>query len=353
VFALVMVGAGRWQDKVGPRAPALVGAALLTIGSLLASTVRSPQQLGTWVLAYGVIYGAGIGMAYVCPIAALSKWFPDIKGLITGVAVAGFGGGAAFFVPNVKTYLTHHAVADYMQIHAVICLVVVAIGASLLRNPPAGWVAPVKAAPAEGAAPRPKVESLDLEPRPMIATPRFWLLWAMFMGAAVAGLMTISFAAALAGAGAASVLAVFNACGRIGWGGVSDRIGRERAMLAMFGFQALVMVVLCFVNTTLKPDTALAIVLMGLVGLNFGGCFAVFPSATADAFGTRNLGINYGLVFTAYGVAGVVGPLVGAYFKDTVKSYTPAFGVAAVLVLLAAAGAVLAGAMKAKTPAAA
>lgn len=354
-FAVVMVFAGRWQDKVGPRIPALVGGGLLTLGCLLAAQVRSPEQHGLFVLAFGLVYGSGIGLAYVCPIACLAKWFPDIKGLITGIAVAGFGGGAAFFIPNVKKFLGHsvagplvagkatklwvmdHHIYQFFQIHAIAVLVAVTIGALLLKNPPAGWVAPKKAEGPGGpvkTAPKPAVA--DVAPGQMIGTPRFWMLWAMFMAGSLAGLMTISFAAAIAGAGAASVLAVFNAGGRIGWGAVSDRIGRHNAITAMFIFQALVMLALMLVNKELKPDTAQAIVLMGLVGLNFGGCLAVFPSATSDAFGTKNLGINYGLVFTAYGVAGVVGPLMGAHFKEQVKSYTPAFMIAAILVGIAA-----------------
>jgi OFA family oxalate/formate antiporter-like MFS transporter len=339
-FALVMVLAGRLQDKVGPRIPALIGAALLVIGSLLAAQVKDPSQRALWWLSYGLVYGAGIGFGYVCPIAALAKWFPDIKGLIAGVAVAGFGGGAAFFIPTVSNFLKNgHTVADFFVVHAIVCAIVVTIGASLLRNPPAGWSPPRKADADTGKPVVAKPAVADVAPGAMVATPRFWLLWAMFMGAATAGLMTISMAKVVAGAAAAATLAVFNAIGRVGWGGISDRIGRERAMMAMFAFQAVVMFALRAVNP--QPETAAAIVLMGLIGLNFGGCFAVFPSATADAFGTKNMGINYGLVFTSYGIAGVVGPQIAAYYKDVVKSYLPAFPVAGVLVALAAVGAVV------------
>jgi len=355
-----MVFAGRWQDKVGPRAPALVGMGLLTIGSLFAAQVHAPQQLPLWVVSYGLVYGAGIGFCYVCPIAALAKWFPDIKGLITGIAVAGFGGGAAFFIPNVKAFLGHmdtatktwipvHHVADLFLIHAGVCALVVTIGALLLCNPPQGWTPPLRAD--AGPVKPKKPAAADVEPTDMLAMTRFWLLWTMFLAGSIAGLMTISFAAAIAGAGAASALAVFNACGRVGWGAVSDRVGRERAMAGMFIIQCLVMLTLAAANKGLQPNSAVSIALMGLVGLNFGGCLAVFPSATSDAFGTRNLGINYGLVFTAYGTAGVVGPLIAAYFKDSVKSYTPAFIVAAALVGLATVGAVVCGRLARPAPA--
>ncbi len=350
-FAIMMVPAGRLQDRMGPKLPALLGAQALFFAFLLAATIRSPQQKMLWWLSYGVLYGVGIGLAYVCPIAALVKWFPERKGLITGIAVAGFGGGSALFIPTVSAYFAPqevlhtvngaataiaegHTVSDFFLIHALICGVLCAVGALLMANPPAPAATPAAAT----AAAKPN----DLDWRQMLATPKFWLLWLMFVGSATAGLMTISVVkvavkevsgitpaqAAFAG----SVLALLNALGRVFWGAVSDKVGREPAMIAMFGLQTVAM----FLVTPLISTGAMgAYVIMGLVGLNFGGNFALFPSATADAFGIRNLGMNYGWVFTAYGAAGVIGPQVAAYFKDVQKTYAPAFIVAGVLVGIA------------------
>ena len=337
-FALTMVPAGRLQDKMGPRLPALLGAQALFLAFLLASCIHDESQKMLWWISYGVLYGVGIGLAYVCPIAALVKWFPKKKGLITGVAVAGFGGGSAIFIPTVGGYLENgaHSLSDFFLIHALICGVMVSLGALLLKNPPP--------APAESPTPgsaKPVAEN-DMDWRAMIATPRFWLLWAMFIGSATAGLMTIAVAKAAvkdtpgievaAAATAASVLALMNALGRVFWGAVSDKIGRQQAMVAMFGLQALTMFAIA---PGFAMGPGVAILLMGLVGLNFGGNFALFPSATADAFGTGNLGVNYGCVFTAYGVAGIIGPQVAAYFKDVQQTYLPAFMIAGVLVALA------------------
>lgn len=344
-FALTMVPAGRLQDRKGPRLPALLGAAALFLAFLLASTIQTDAQRGLWWLSYGVLYGIGIGLAYVCPIAALVKWFPDIKGLITGVAVAGFGGGAAIFIPTVGNYLNpeigHHSIQEFFRLHALICGVIVALGALLLKNPPP------KPAESPTTGSKSPASRGDLDWKQMLSTARFWLLWAMFIGSATAGLMTIAVAKAAvketpgieeaAAATAASVLSLMNALGRVFWGAVSDRISRERAMVVMFGVQALTMFAIV---PGFAMGPTVAIVLMGLVGLNFGGNFALFPSATADAFGTRNLGVNYGCVFTAYGAAGIIGPQVAAYFKDVQQTYGPAFSIAGVLVGLACLGAV-------------
>lgn len=341
-FAFTMVPAGRLQDKVGPRLPALLGAGFLFCGIFLTSLVRDESQKWLWWLAYGVIAGAGIGLAYVCPIAALSKWFPDIKGLITGVAVAGFGGGAFIFIPSVSKYLSPeagaHTLGQFFLTHALASGLIVFLGGLLLCNPPAGWTPPTPAKAAVKAA----APATDVAWQQMLRTPLFYLLWLMFMGNAMAGLMTIGVAkeavkavpgiledqASLAG----SVLSLLNAFGRIFWGTVSDKLGRSRTMTLMFGLQLVVMLV---INSVFGMGVGAAILIMGLVGLNFGGNFALFPSATADAFGTRNLGVNYGLVFTSYGIGGVVGPMVAAYFKDTLGVYAPAFYVAAGLVLMA------------------
>ncbi|MBI2300527.1 MAG: OFA family MFS transporter [Armatimonadetes bacterium] len=343
-----MIGAGRLQDKLGPRLPALVGAVLVFGGLALASTITDAAQRWLWLVSYGVLFGAALGFAYVCPIAALAKWFPDIKGLITGIAVAGFGGGAAVFAPWVTKYMAvpGHTLQGLFLVYAVVGGVVVAVGALLLRNPPAGWVPPHATGPARAAAAGSELR--QWEPGEIIGTGRFWVLWLMFVGSAAAGLMTIGAAKGAVktapgiteaqAALAVSVLALFNALGRVAWGGLSDRIGRNLAMTQMFAIQAVTM----FAATTLlNLGAAPAYLLMALVGLNFGGNFALFPSATADAFGTRNLGINYGLVFTAYGIGGVVGPMAGAWFKDAGCGPGPAFLLCGVLVGAAAVGSAL------------
>lgn len=325
-FALFMIFAGNWQDRVGPTKVATVGGILLGVGYILASLVdiiaSGNESLGfLWLaLTYGVISGAGIGFAYVCPIAALVKWFPDLKGLITGIAVAGFGAGALIFT-QVETALIPEdgTVGMAFLLLGILYLILVTGSAQLLRNPPSDWSPPSPTDTTSSS--KPSIKKLDVEPRKMILTPEFWLLWGMFVLAAAAGLMTIgnvkSFIQirntsidAFMAATIAGILSIFNAAGRIIWGAISDRVGRTITMILMFATLGLSMFFF-----GLQTDVMMLTIGASLIGFCFGGNFALFPSATADYFGTKNLGSNYGLVFTAYGVAGILGPFLAGVME--------------------------------------
>lgn len=291
----------------------------------------------------GFLAGAGIGFAYVCPIAALIKWFPRHKGLVSGLAVAGFGFGAYLFSHKALgfsafSYIERHGITQFFLIHALVCFAAVTLGALLLCNPP-------------GTLPRVAAEASWQE---TLRRPAFYVLWLMFFSGALAGLMVIGIVKVFAGdqlvaaagsgldadavktllkkgADAVGWLAIFNAVGRIVWGLVSDRIGRTAAFVAMFAFQAVMMFLLAGMRTELSLAVAAAI-----VGFNFGGNFALFPSATADLFGAKNLGANYGWVFTSYGIAGVAGIYAGNTAKTMTGSYQAAFVLAACLCILSA-----------------
>ncbi len=376
-FAIVMIPAGRLQDRLGPRRVASIGGALLgasfLLGAVLLSWVQQPWAL---YLTYGVLGGAGIGFAYVCPIAASVKWFPDKKGLITGLAVAGFGAGALFFAGPASTLLLppggNGAAMGLSQVllvglgislgkgfglgwqtffvlHGVVCVIGVLLGASLLRNPPEGY-APPGWAPKKDAA-----RAQELDWRGMLDTPLACMLWLTFIFGATSGLMAIGqwkpmMATLLGGASFApdwmggfgrfvepvGILAIFNALGRIVWGRISDVIDRPRAMMIMYLAQGMTFMVLVSVESTLAVFLASA-----FVGLNFGGNFALFPSATADYFGTKNLGMNYGWIFTAYGVAGILGPVVGGVLFDVTGQFVLPFVFAGTLCFIASGCAVV------------
>ncbi|HIJ77918.1 MAG: MFS transporter [Desulfobulbaceae bacterium] len=295
----------------------------------------------------GFMAGAGTGFAYVCPIAALVKWFPDHKGLVSGIAVAGFGMGAYLFSQKwgALGFISKQGIFPFFIMHGIICIIVITAGALMLSNPPS--VAPVKG----------KAILADSTWQQTLKDPAFYLLWLMFFSGAMAGLMVIgiikvfageqllaaareagrtltaeqSSALILKGAAAVGLLAIFNAIGRIVWGFVSDKIGRTSTFVAMFILQAGVM----FFLAGMKTEAALSIG-ASMVGFNFGGNFALFPSATADLFGAKNLGANYGWVFTSYGIAGVVGIAAGNFAKVATGSYAAAFSMAAALCLLSA-----------------
>ncbi len=367
-FALFMIFAGRWQDRVGPRKVATVGGILLGVGYISAFFVDqvagTDAFLGTiyLIITYGIIGGAGIGFAYVCPIAALVKWFPDKKGTITGIAVAGFGAGALVF-GYVEQYLLNlfdvPATANIgmpMLVLGIVYLILVVIGSQFLTNPPEGWLP-------QGYTPPSTISDgsgTGMMPSEMIRTSTFWLLWLMFVFAATAGLMTIgnvkSAAIAIDPVGATAlsaliigVMSLFNAAGRIVWGAVSDRIGRELTMISMFFVLAIAMflfamlpeatnVVLDAQDIPISADTVVTwpvvTAVASLVGFCFGGNFALFPSATADFFGSKNVGKNYGVMFTAYGIAGITGAFVAGPIVQATGSYFMAFIVTGVLAII-------------------
>ncbi|HEX9780668.1 MAG TPA: OFA family MFS transporter [bacterium] len=376
-FALVMIPAGRLQDRIGPRKVATVGGVLLGLSFLLGALLVAADRPWALYLTYGIIGGAGIGFAYVCPIAAAVKWFPEKRGFITGLAVAGFGAGALFFAGPASILLLPPAegreamglsqvlliglgIAEgegfglgwrmFFVLHGLVCMAGVVLGATLLRNPPAGW-RPPGWEPAGGAG----APAREVEWRQMLNSPLGCMLWLTFIFGATSGLMAIgqwtpmmgavlkgqTFAPAWMGAFGrfvepVGILAIFNALGRIAWGKVSDAIARPRAMMLMFLMQGMAFMLLVSVTSPAAVFLASA-----WVGLNFGGNFALFPSATADYFGTKHLGVNYGWIFTAYGVAGILGPVVGGVLFDVTKQYVMAFVFAGVLCFIAAGCAVV------------
>lgn len=336
--------------------PAGIRAACIIAGILLGNQyVGKVAEMDRLLLLWGTIgfmAGAGIGFAYVCPIAALVKWFPDQKGLVSGIAVAGFGLGAYLFSRNwgALGYISDQGIFPFFIAHGIVCIIAITGGAMLLKNPPDTGV------PSNAKAVTP-----DSTWEETLRHPAFYLLWLMFFSGAMAGLMVIGIIKVFAGeqlliaaretgrvltdfetkeimmkgAAAVGLLAIFNAVGRVVWGFISDKIGRTWTFAIMFILQAVVMFLLAGMTTELSLSIAAA-----LVGFNFGGNFALFPSATADLFGSKNLGANYGWVFTSYGIAGVAGIAAGNYAKVVTGSYGAAFSMAAILCLLSAGSAV-------------
>jgi OFA family oxalate/formate antiporter-like MFS transporter len=350
-FALFMIFAGRWQDRVGPRKVATVGGILLGAGYILAFFVDqvagSDALLGTiyLIITYGIIGGAGIGFAYVCPIAALVKWFPDKKGAITGIAVAGFGAGALVFgyveqfLLNFYNVPTTANIGFPMLILGVVYLILVVLGSQLLTNPPEGWLP-------TGYTPPPTIADgagTGVMPGQMIRTSSFWLLWLMFVFAATAGLMTLGNVktAALAidpladAVVIVGVMSLLNAAGRIVWGATSDRLGRENTMMLMFLILSLGMFTFAWMSIIEDISWVAVMGIASLIGFCFGGNFALFPSATADFFGSKNVGKNYGVMFTAYGIAGITGAFVAGPIVDATGSYFMAFILTGVLAIIA------------------
>ncbi|MBU4485046.1 OFA family MFS transporter [bacterium] len=340
-FAIVMIMAGRWQDKIGPRKVALLGAAILGLGYISAGLFGGTSFWAQFLLI-GVMGGAGIGLGYVCPIAASVKWFPDLKGFVTGLAVAGFGAGAFIFIKLAGAwgnFLALYGVNGTFVIFGIIFLVVTSIGALMLSNPPAGWK-PEGWAPT-AATSNNQVAHKDFTQGETIKTIQFWMLWLSFVFSAGAGLMIIKCLknfgelegglTSTAAASALGLLALFNGAGRIVWGSISNKLGARKSIGIMTLLQAVMLFAVLKIGTTTMGLTVAAC----WIGFNFGGNFALFPLATAESFGTKNLGANYGAVFTSYGVGGILMPLLAGQVWDTLGSYHWAFIAAASVCVLA------------------
>lgn len=349
-FAVGMVLGGRWQDRVGPRRVAVTGGVIFGTGLLLASVIG--DTLWGLYFAYGMLGGLGVGFAYVTPIATCVKWFPDMRGFITGLAVLGFGAGSMIGAPVGTHLIGTVGVFGTFALFGGTLGVLTALAGGMLRNPPpgyrpAGWTPPV-AAGGGGGASRP-----DYTPGEMVGTVQFYLLWTIYLFWSGVGLMAISQAVPmgveLAGldttvaAGALGTMAVFNGLGRPAFGAVSDRLGRVVAAILAQGVYVIALV------GVLPQATTLATYTLGisLIGFAYGGGLGVMPAFTADYFGTKNLGINYGWIYSAWGAAGVLGPIIGSQVREQTGAWTDAFWI---LAGLAVAAAVLALVTKAPAP---
>ncbi len=353
-FAATMIFSGKLQQKFGPMMIGLVGAVLMTLGVLLTFFMKS--FVGAF-FTYGVLFGVGIGFGYVCPIACAAKWFPDKKGLINGIAVAGFGAGAfifnqittAFINPKIggvrldptlviegKRYFDIAVAPEligrvpfvFLILGGIFLLMTVG-GSFLLKNPPEGWLPQGYVPPVVKSEDGTEVK-IDFTREETIKKPQFWMLWGMFILTAAAGLFTIgnykTFGLGkglddgfLAQVGAWAAL--FNGLGRVAWGFLADKIGYKKTMYAMFGTQAALMVLLPFVGGV----GWLFFIVVNMIYFCFGGNFSLYPTATADTFGVKNLGPNYGIVFTAYGIAGIAGALLGSAFAAAFAGTAGAF----------------------------
>lgn len=336
-FAIATIIGGRWQDKAGPRLVATVGGVILGIGMLIPAFLHSFIWL---VIGYGIVLGIGIGFTYVCPVSTGVKWFPDKRGLITGLSVAGFGAGALIVAPLARQLIDNVGVFKTFAIMGIVFLCIIVISSQLLRNPPDGWTP-------EGWTPPEKAQMTTQEfgVGRMLHSRQFYLIWIIYFFGCTTGLMVIGQTSPIGqklacltpktAAFAVSILAIFNAIGRIFWGKVSDILGRIRTLSLML----LICGIAILLYNTIEKFPPYYWLGICIVGLCFGGYLAVLPAITADFYGTKNIGVNYGFVFMAYGVGGLFGPWFAAKMLELTRSYSIAFTVAGILCL---AGAVIA-----------
>ena len=330
---------GLWQDRIGPRVVASIAGLLYGGGYMVASFAVAKHSLAGLYLGYGLLSGIGMGMGYVCPIALLAKWFPDRRGLMTGIAVCGYGMGALVMSTFAAPQIAKAGVSSTFLMLGIAYLILVVATAQFYRNPPSGWVPKGwRQTRASAAADEVTVYPVSLAVR----TSRFWLLWLMLFISVSAGIMIISQASPLAqqlagltpvgAAGVVGVLSIFNGVGRVVWAGASDYFGHAHVWVALFLVEAAMLFTLPHVHSP-----ALLTLVVGLVGFAYGGGFGVMPSLTASSFGAKNMGGIYGLILLAWSVGAVPSPMLIAYLRQRTGSYTLAIESVGVVVMCAAA----------------
>ncbi len=337
VFAAAMILAGKIQDKFGPRLTCMLGGLLVGAGFILAA---QSTEYWSWVLGFGVLAGAGIGFGYSAATPPALKWFPPARtGLVAGIVVSGFGLASVYIAPLAKYLLVTRGLQQSMFLFGVAFAVVVSALALLIRNPPAGYVP--AATPGAAKAKASVVENLT--PMQVLGTGKFYTLWATFFIGAGAGLMVIGSVAGMAKQSmgemaflAVAIMAVGNAAGRIVAGIVSDKIGRANTLAIMLAFQALLMFAAMFVIGG-NSRAVVLVLLATFIGFNYGTNLALFPSLAKDLWGLKNFGMNYGILFSAWGVGAFVLVRVAEMLKAASGSFTSSFLAAGVMLIAGAA----------------
>jgi MFS transporter, OFA family, oxalate/formate antiporter len=339
VFAFSMILAGRCQDKVGPRLTAFIGGLLVGIGLLITSRT---SNYAAWLIGFGLLAGVGIGFGYSAATPPALKWFPPSKtGQIAGLVVAGFGLASVYIAPLSEYLLNHFGVLPAMLFYSLFFVTVVCGLSLLLVNPPPGYV-PGGTAAAASAGPKPAVVSST--PGQVLRSGTFYLLWSIYFIGAGAGLMVISSVSGMAKKSmgqaafvAVAVLAIGNAAGRIIAGVLSDKIGRRWTLCIVLLVQAALMFLAIPVTASKSMAPAAIVLLATLIGFNYGANLSLFPSFAKDLWGLKNFGVNYGILFTAWGVGGFVLSRLQQMLKAQSGSFSSSFVTAGALLLLGAA----------------
>jgi len=336
VFAIVMVIAGRMMPKLGPRKLTLLSGIGLGLGYILAGLFGAENYITTLIFV-GIVGGAGIGFGYVVPIAVSMRWYPDKKGLITGLAVAGFGFGATLWMTLAGKLgalggvelIKNIGMSNTFIVLGIIFFVIITIGSFWMKFPEAGWK-PAGWNPETAQKAAAKAGTVEYSSSQMLKTTQFYLIVLTYAFGAGAGLMSIGLmklwpmealqahgiskdvAAATATLAMAIFFALFNGLGRIIWGMISDKIGRKASIVIMMATQGVFVILFQW----MAGIQATLYIFAVLIGFNYGGLFSLFPTITADTFGSKYFSQNYGWVFLAYAFGGIVFPILGGKLGD-------------------------------------
>ncbi len=336
VLGIAAFFGGLWLNRNGPRVVALTGGVLYGLGVFLASF--SAHKLWWLYVSYGLIGGLGLGFGYIVPVAVLVKWFPDRRGLITGIAVGGFGAGALVTAPVATELIQTIGVLSTFAYLGIAYLIVTVLAALFMQNPPDGWK-PEGWTPTRLRTTQSSVHDYTLAEA--LRTWQWYALWLLLFLNTIAGISIISQEApifeelvgvsAVVAASMVGIASIGNAVGRVFWAWVSDLITRRATFFVMFLLQVLLFWFL--------PNVAivtLMTILTFIVLMCYGGGFGTMPAFAADYFGSKNVGPIYGLMLTAWGCASLIGPLLIAYMREMTGSYHGALRIIAVLMAISA-----------------
>jgi OFA family oxalate/formate antiporter-like MFS transporter len=341
IFALFMIPGGRIQDKFGPKVGATVGGLFLAAGCIIAGLMKSYFGL---ILGFGILGGIGMGIGYAAPTPAALKWFgPHKRGLVAGLVVGGYGGAALYISPLADTLIKSYGISGSFIALGILFAVIVIIAGQLLAWPPAGYVPP-GAAVTDKTTSKPTLPTRDRTASEMLGPWQFYALVVLFIGSTQSGLMIIANAAKILSETAkgfpflianAWILASFggliNAFGRVGTGLYSDKIGRANA----YTVNCLVSALCLFSMPVVIASRSLILlfIVVGIAYWQYGGGLALLPAFTADFYGAKNLGFNYGLVFLGWGLGFFMARLAGT-IKDMTGSLDYAFYLSGAILIL-------------------
>lgn len=340
VFAFAMILAGKCQDALGPRVTATTGGILAGLGFIWISQTTAYLS---WVLGFGVLVGMGIAFGYSSATPPALKWFPPNKtGKIAGIVVSGFGLASVYIAPLAKYLLGNWGLQKTMLFFGIAFLIIVSLLARFLINPPENYVpkgfVDRRAQTNENRQARTMFVEKNLAPSEMIKTSSFWILWTLYFIGAGAGLMVIGSVAGMAKNGlgdnaflAVAILAIGNAGGRVAAGMLSDKIGRSLTLTIIFSLQAFLMLIAIPIMGSESANGVLLILLATLIGFNYGANLAIFPSFTKDLWGIKNFGVNYGILFTAWGIGGFAMSRASQVLMTNTGTFSASFLAAAAL----------------------
>jgi MFS family permease len=339
VFAVAMIVAGKVQDKFGPKVTCIIGGLMVGAGFVL---VSQSANYWAWILGFGVLAGGGIGFGYSAATPPALKWFPTkMTGLIAGIVVSGFGLASVYIAPLAKYLLGAYGLQQSMMFFGFAFMAVVSVFALFISNPPEGYVPQLVDASSNTPAAKPDTSG-DLKPSQLFKTGSFYTLWVCFFVGAGAGLMVIGSAKGLAKASMGEmaflvvvIMSVGNAAGRLVAGVVSDKIGRANTLVIMLVFQAALMFA-AIPGLKGEGNPVVVVLLVTFMVFNYGTNLSLFPSFTKDLWGMSHFGMNYGILFSAWGVGAFVLVRVAEVLKVKTGDFTLSFAVAGVMLLVGA-----------------